>query len=151
MNIVIRNAEIEDTKKIDEFLTKLILDERKYDPNINENCEITNYYENIISKEDTCILVAEYDRKLVGYLYGFIKNDGDTCISLVSKLDALYVEEDFRNMNIGNNLIEEFKKWCLTRNVKNIEVNLWQNNEIAFKLYSKHGFKPSKITMNVEI
>lgn len=35
MNIVIRNAEIEDTKKIDEFLIKLIIDESKYDHNIN--------------------------------------------------------------------------------------------------------------------
>ena len=60
MNIVIRNAKIEDTKKIDEFLTKLILDERKYDPNINENCQCL--FENRIVKIPKIGKVAFKDR-----------------------------------------------------------------------------------------
>ena len=151
MNIVIRNAEIEDASIIDKFLTKLIHDEKKYDSNIDEKCEITNYYENLILKDNNIVLVAEINNKIIGYLYGFIINNGNTCINLTSKLDALYVEEEYRNKSVANSLINEFKKWCELKNVKNIEVSVCSKNESAVNLYNKNGFTSIKMIMSVEI
>ena len=147
----IRKANLQDASIVNGFLTKLIHDEKKYDSNINDKCEIKEFYENMISNDDSCILIAEYENKIVGYLYGFIVNDGDTCINLTSKLDALYVEEEYRNKGIANSLIDEFKKWSRTKNIKIIEVSVCNENESAINLYSKHNFKSIKTVMITEI
>ena len=44
MDIIIRKAKIDDVSSINKLLTKLIHDEKKYDSNINEKCEITCFY-----------------------------------------------------------------------------------------------------------
>ena len=80
MKYAIRYAKLEDAKLANSLLTKLIRDEKQYDNNINENCVVHRLYENLILDEDNCLLVAEHSNKLVGYLYGFLQNTGDSCI-----------------------------------------------------------------------
>lgn len=148
---MIRKANINDCKVLNNLLTKLIRDEKKYDSNINENITINNFYESVILKEETCIFLAEENNKIIGYIYGFICNEGNTVNNLTSLLDAIYVEEDYRNKKIGDKLIREFKNWCDLKNVKYIKVNVYIKNEYAIKLYEKHGFKPKAYTMKLEM
>ena len=152
MNYNIRKANIEDTKRLNEFLTLLIRDEKKYDSNINLECKINSYYEHIIDKENNYLLVAEYSNTIVGYLYGRIMNDGDTVIDKVAKIDALYIEESYRHQGIGSSLINEFKKIVKEENVKYIEVNTCNDNKEAISTYENNGFNEIKaITMRLEI
>ncbi len=150
MDIIIRKAKIEEANIANNFLTKLIRDEKKYDNNINENIVINNYYENYIDKDNTCLLFALIDNKIVGYIYGFIKNDGDAVINKVALLDALYVDIEYRKLGVANSLINEFKNW--SKDIANsIEVNVCYQNESAVKLYKKHNFIETKMTMECDL
>lgn len=150
MNIIIRKAKIEEANIANSFLTKLIRDEKKYDDNINENIVINNYYENYIDKGNTCLLFALIDNKIVGYIYGFIKNDGNTVINKVALLDALYVDIEYRKLGVATTLINEFKNWF--KDIANsIEVNVCYQNESAVKLYKKHNFIETKMTMECDL
>ena len=150
MDIIIRKATKEETNIADNFLTKLIRDEKKYDDNINENIVINNYYENYIDKDNTCLLFALIDNKIVGYIYGFVKNDGDTVINKVALLDALYVDIEYRKLGVATTLINEFKNW--SKDIANsIEVNVCYQNESAVKLYKKHNFIETKMTMECDL
>lgn len=94
MNYIIEEANEEDRLYCNKLLTKLIKDEKQYDDNIDENYEVTSYYEKIIN-DNNILLVAKHSNKIVGYLYGYIKDD-KVSINPTSVLDALYVEEEYR-------------------------------------------------------
>lgn len=151
MNIIIREANLDDSKIANKFLTKLIVDEKKYNSNINEKCVVKEFYEHFISREGYIMLIAEVDNKIVGYLYGFIENTGDTYINKISKLEALYVEVKYRKHGIAKKLVEEFKKWSIKNEVKCIEVQVCSKNEEAFNLYTKNGYKDIKTTLYNDI
>lgn len=152
MNYSIRKANIKDTKRLNELLTLLIRDEKKYDSNINLNCKINAYYEYIIEKENNYLLVAEFSNNIIGYLYGKMMDDGATVIDKVAKIDALYVEENYRHHGIGTSLINEFKKIVKEENVKYIEVNVCNDNKEAITTYNNNGFNQIKaVTMRQEI
>ena len=151
MNINIRKCTKEETNIANALLTKLIRDEKQYDDNINENVTVDYYYESVINNENHLILFAEIEEKIVGYIYGFIENYDTTYINKISKLDALYVIEDYRHMGVGKNLIENFIDLSKSKNVSKIEVSACAGNINAMNLYQSINFKPVKITMNLEI
>lgn len=151
MDFIIRKADVNDAQIANSFLTKLIQDEKKYDKNINENCVVHTLYENFIENEQNCILIAENNGIVMGYLYGFILNGGDAYIDVVTQLDAMFVDEEYRKLGIGNALIDEFKKWSKQKNAKYIELKVCNNNEDAISLYKKNGFENVKTIMSLEL
>ena len=145
--IEIRKAVSEDVKQLNNFLTLLIRDEKQYDPNINENFTVTNMYEKYINDNSRLLLVAEEDDKIVGYLYGILNYADGANLNDVAKLDALYVEKEYRNRNIANSLINEFKKWALENKVYVLQVGVCSGNFKARNLYEKQGFQVLNETM----
>lgn len=130
-----------------EFLTKLIQDEAQYDENINKNCIVTEYYEHYYNNKDTILLLCENNNTPYGYIYGYIRNDGDSCIKKTAAIDALYVEENYRNNGIATNLIKGFINWADTQNAKIFETSVVNTNTDAYNLYKKLNFKETKSIM----
>lgn len=151
MEYVIKMATFEEAKLINGFLTRLIRDEKQYDKNINEKCVVTSLYENLIKNKNNCLLVAKNDMNIIGYLYGFIIDNGDAYVLKVAQLDAMFVDEENREKAIGSHLIENFKKWAKQKGVSNIELKVCADNKKAIDLYKKQGFKNSKVIMNLEL
>lgn len=151
MNYNIRKASVVDAKELNYLLTLLIKDEKQYDKNINDSFVVTRLYEDLLKIETSISFVAEVDNKLIGYLYGYIKNEGDTCIELTSKLDALYIKEEYRGQGIAKSLINKFKSWSKSKNVKFIEVQVLNDNTNAKTLYTKKDFLPFKSTLITKI
>lgn len=147
MDAVVRKAELKDTKDANNLLTLLIRDEKQYDPSINENCVISRFYEDMISNDSNILLVAEIDNKIIGYLYGYIVDNGNTYLDKVSKLDALYITKEYRKNKIATKLINEFKSWSLNHGVKYIELQVLNDNTSAVNLYKKEGFRSFKSTL----
>ncbi len=149
--MIIRKAEYKDVETLNNFLTLLIRDERQYDLGIDENFVVTNMYENYIEDSSKLIIVAEENEKIVGYLYGIIKPNDDTYKYIVAKLDALYIDSNFRNKGIATALIEYFKEWAKNQNVNKIEVNVWSKNTKAKKLYEKNAFQTTSETLTIDV
>ncbi len=148
--MTIRKADYNDVKILNEFLTLLIKDERQYDLGIDENFVVTNMYENYIEDSSKLIIVAEEGKEIVGYLYGIIKPKDDTYKYIVAKLDALYVYNNYRNRGIATSLIENFKKWAISKKANKIEVNVWSNNIKAKHLYEKNNFQTTSETLTID-
>ncbi len=149
--MIIRKASYNDVETLNNFLTLLIRDEKQYDPGINENFTVTNMYENYIEDSNKLLIVAEENKKVVGYLYGTIKPKDDTYKYTIAKLDALYIDSNYRNKKIATSLIENFKKWAIEKNAHKIEVNVLSNNIKAKRLYEKNNFKTVSETLNITI
>ena len=76
MKYNIRKASLSEAQIVNSFLTKLIQDEKQYNENINEKCIVSSLYEKLITNENNCIIVAECNNHLVGYLYGYMQKIG---------------------------------------------------------------------------
>lgn len=149
--MTIRKAQYQDVEILNKFLTLLIKDERQYDIGINENFVVSNMYENYIEDLDKLIIVALENNEIIGYLYGMIIPSDGTYKFVVAKLDALYVDLNYRNNNVATSLIEYFKKWAISKNANKIEVSVLSNNIKAKNLYEKANFKTTKEIMSMDI
>lgn len=133
------------------FLTKLIHDEKKYDNNINEKYIVNSMYDISFDNDNLCILLAKYKNKYVGYLFGYLMNIGDAYIEKQSKLDAMFVDDEYRENRIGSLLIDEFKKWSLRKGAKYVELTVCKDNVAAKNLYKNNGFRQTKMIMQCKI
>lgn len=95
-----------------------------------------------------CLLIAKQENTVVGYVYGYIQDNGDVKKDVVCVLDALYVLEEHRKKGIGSQLVFEFKKWAKLKNAKYIELKVCDQNKNALKLYNFFGFKVNKLVMS---
>ncbi len=97
-------------------------------------------YENYVEDSEKCILVAEEQQEIFGYLYGYKKEKDATTLLFEARLDALYVREEYRHQGVANALLVSFKTWVKEQNLKSIEVCVWNENTMARELYCKHQF-----------
>ena len=139
-----RLAKEEDAKTLNWLLTLLVRDEKQYDDSIDETFVVTSMYEYYINDKTRFIMVALDDDKIVGYLYGFIKNPNDAYQERVAKLDALFVRAEYRHMGIAKHLITLFQEWVSDNDIKLMEVSVCSANTFAKKLYLELGFNPFK-------
>ena len=147
--MVIRKAIDKDVEILNNYLTLLIKDEKQYDPGIDEDFEVTNMYDNYINDDSKLLIVAVEDEKVVGYLYGKIKQADPTYKYITARLGAIYVDSNYRNKGIATSLIEYFKKWSLEKEAHKLEVNVWSNNIKAKSIYEKAGFKTASETLTI--
>lgn len=91
------------------------------------------------SAYNTGFLVAEYDKKVVGYIL-YSADYAGTIVSIA-------VDQTERRKGIGSKLLRETISELISR-VKTIDLQVSVKNMDASAFYSKHGFKPSGILKN---
>ena len=134
-----RFANVEDCSILDTMLTKLIMDERKYDKSIYKNFKVQNFYQNVLGKNNI-IYLSEEENKIIGYVYAIINSEN-------AVIDALYVEECYRNKKIATTLITEIIKVINEKNIYKILINVMSDNIVAKNFYLSLGFKPFRETL----
>ena len=73
MEFYIRIAKNKDVDSLNLLFQKLLEYEREnYDKNIKDNLCVDSFFDNKISDQNNVILVAQLDKKIVGYLYGYV-------------------------------------------------------------------------------
>ena len=89
--------------------------------------------------------VAKDKNVILGYLYGFIQNNGNLFNKSIAQLDALFVKEKYRGNEIARCLIKEFEKWAQKKEALYIELSVCKDNVEAINLYESEGFKVHKL------
>lgn len=157
MDTIIKNAAINDLQKIQELNLKLFEKEHKeYDSLLNLDWTFgkvgTKYYQDRISKDDGCVLVAIVDNKIVGYLCGGLKKAEEyRNLPIVAELENTFVLDEFRSKGIGKKLYNEFINWCKTKNVGKIRVEASVQNELAIKFYRNNNFKDYTLILEADL
>ena len=144
----ISKAMLNEISEINSMLTDLIQDERKnYDSNINENYKVQEFYEKLIDDENKIILVARDNDMILGYVYGFIQDNGNLFNNKMAKLDALFVKEQYRGNGIARSLMKDFINWAEEKGAAYIELSVCKDNTNAINLYENEGFSINKICL----
>ena len=85
---------------------------------------------NISSVKNNNFLAFDND-KLIGGAIGFVEYNWYF-------LDLLYIDEGYRNRNIGTNLIKEIEKFALKEHLTGVRMETWNFQAKGF--YEKNGY-----------
>ena len=66
-------------------------------------------------------------------------------------LDGLYVLEEYRNQKIASSLLNEAIDRCKKLNVKYIDINVMEKNELAKRIYKKLDFTEYEVKLRKNI
>lgn len=127
--LIIRNAGIEDKDSIFQLANQLS-DFVKIDKDI-----FSNNYQELISNQNHCILVAELEKSVIGYLSGYFHKT-IYANGLVAYVDEIVILNTHRNFNIGTVLMNELE--IVAKNKNCILVSLATAGAKGF--YEKIGY-----------
>lgn len=97
-----------------------------------------------VDDEDAALLVAESQGRLVGVLRAVVRTAPDHPIlrprSFIEISDVV-VGESFRGRGVGTQLMGEAHRWAAEKGFTSVELNVYEFNEGARRLYEELGYK----------
>ncbi len=97
----------------------------------------------IASNSNTnCAFVALIEGKVAGWIHGFytLRIESDPFV----EIGGLIVDETYRNLKIGKQLIEHVNFWAKKHEVKKLKVRCNTKRTESHKFYERVGFKENK-------
>ncbi|MFV8373904.1 GNAT family N-acetyltransferase [Flavobacterium sp. LB1P62] len=149
-NITIRKAHPNDLEKLLEFEQGIIIAERPFDATLKEGK--IHYYdiEKMISAVDVKLLVAEIDSQLIGSGYARIETAKPYLNhETYAYLGFMYTDENHRGKGVNSIIIEALKGWCRSKDISELRLDVYNDNNPAIKAYKKVGFKKHLINMRM--
>jgi ribosomal protein S18 acetylase RimI-like enzyme len=150
----IRKAELNDLWGIQKLNQDLFNHDFNFDKTLDLKWPTKNedYYKKRIKEEKSIAFVAEYEKKIIGYLIGCIKKPEDyRTVKLIAELENMLIEESYRKKGIGKMLINNFIKWVKENKINRIKVSVYDKNTNAIEFYKKTGFTNYSLTLEGEI
>ncbi len=153
INIQIREAKLEDLKTLKEFEQGVVEYEREFSPTLKKGT--ITYYDiaGLIKNKDADVVVAVLEDKIVGSGYLLTKDSKPyKNPPKYAYLGFMYVLPEFRGKGINGKIIEDLMNKAKGRNLIEIQLDVYAENESAIKAYLKRGFKPDilKMRLNTE-
>lgn len=150
--IIIRPAANTDLPQLNEFLQFLVEAERPFDTTLKEGKIFYYNIQDFISDEKTELLVIEENNEIIGCGYAQIRSAKPyKNYELYGYLGFMYVKPEFRGKGINNLLMNDLKKWILSKGITEVRLEVYSDNEAAVRAYEKAGFKKIMTEMRFEI
>ena len=146
--MLIRKAELKDLQRIQELNNELFeLELANFDKHLIKNWPLSKegreYFENAIN--ESFVVVAEIDGKVVGYLLGE-ESDIPYYDFKIAELCNMCIDSNYRKQGIGNALYKEFEKHFKEQGINHFTVTASFKNENAKSFYKKMGFEEANST-----
>lgn len=143
---MVRKATNNDLSAITQLYREQFREMAKLIPDfIKEGEQSTEFIENIIAKDDSDILVYEYNRNIVGFILLQAKTRPDFDFIIPGKycyIMDIIVTEKHRGKGFGTALMNSAKDWAKEQNCNFVNLDVLVNNSAAIRLYNKLGFIP---------
>ena len=149
-NIIIRPAELADLQILKEFEQGIITTERPFKDSLKT--EDICYYDiaALISGDNSCVMVAEENGKLVGSGYGRIAESKAHLVhDFHVYLGFMFVAATHRGQGINQRVIEALIAWGKARDMHDFYLDVYAENHSAQNAYAKLGFKPLLLEMKL--
>ncbi len=150
-----RKATEHDIEEILKLKLKLKKQDIKTDPYLRPVGEAKDVYRKYLIYDlkmqdiDRIVLVAVEGRKIIACIRGsLIKTLHVLNVKLRGVIDNLYVEEEYRESGVAQNLIEELIEWFKGKNVDVMTLHVYPLNFKAIALYKKFGFEEYSLNMS---
>lgn len=165
---MIREMNLNDRKDID----KMQFDLQKYFSEIDQTHEFQSYKDiddahlymqkmiDDVNNMDGKIFIAEENGKITGFIQGVIiehKKGADIFYDLTHKpskegwVGLLFVKPEYRGGGTGQQLLDEMKKYFISKNCTSIKLLVLSDNKHAIAVYEKNGFIRHDLEMTLKI
>lgn len=150
MSYLLRPATAADLPELLKFEQGIIKTERAFDPTLKEG-EI-HYYDlaQMIQSDDAHVLVVETNGKLVASGFAQILDAKPfNKFDRYSSFRFMYVAEGHRQKGLNKMILDGLIAWSDARNIKEIKLNVYDENLPALNAYLKAGFKKTMVEMHL--
>ena len=102
---------------------------------------LKKYFKEIIQTQNSILLVAEDDARIVGFLEGGVeKVSNEMIFKKIGVVYDIFVEEKYRQKEIGQKLLNSALKYFHSKDVKYIQINVEAKNNAGKKFWKKNNF-----------
>jgi len=146
----IREAVIGDLAILKTFEQEIISFERSFATNIKENP--VSYYDlkELIIANNAQVLVAIIDNEIIGSGFAqILTNKPYLEPKQYAYLGFMFVSPQHRGRGINGELTKQLIEWAKSKNISEIQLDVYAENEIAKSAYNKTGFKPDLLKMRL--
>ena len=150
LNLKIREAVLKDLPVLLEFEQGIIQVERPFAPNLKEDPVIYYNLEDLIQRQDAQVLVATIEDKVIGSGYALIEHSKPYFKhDRHAYLGFMYVSPEFRGKGINGLITKRLIEWANSKDLTEIQLEVYAANESAIRAYEKVGFKPDFLRMRL--
>ena len=150
--ITIRQANKNDQKTLLEFEQGVIEAEKPLDPFLGKG-HLTYYnIPEMITSGNVYLIVAESKKELIAS--GYVRLENSRIYHKNPKhgyIGFMYVKPTFRGNRISNLILDSLKKWAKEKELKELRLDVYSNNDGAIKAYERFGFIKSLVNMRMDI
>ncbi|MFZ8789843.1 MAG: GNAT family N-acetyltransferase [Acidilobaceae archaeon] len=143
--LVIRRATEADVESLATLMRRFYAFNEEFDPAMEVTGDIKRAALEVARARITSsdiILVASYEGRLVGYVYGSILENPLLARRKVGVLKELYVSPEERGRGVATALIESAMNELAKMGIHYMAVEFPSRNVVAQKFYEKLGFRP---------
>ncbi|MHA1667611.1 MAG: GNAT family N-acetyltransferase [Candidatus Heimdallarchaeaceae archaeon] len=151
--IEVRKGKYDETKEITALWIESILWHSTFDNDFELDKDGKRNFEFVlktaIADNSQEVYVAEKSGRIVGFLYGYIKNQtGFFKRRKVAHISDIVVKKEFRNQGIGSALFEKFEReFAFEHQAEDMTLFVHVKNEKAIEFYKKIGFEIKLLSM----
>ncbi|MFP3833997.1 GNAT family N-acetyltransferase [Chryseobacterium sp. SIMBA_028] len=150
--MITREATKEDLEILLEFEQGIVSAERPFNSTFIDG-EI-HYYDlnEFIQSPDATLIVVEDNNKIVASGYALIKKSDKDYNNFKSYayLGFMFVKPEYRGKGINKLITDELVNWAKSRNISEVRLDVYAQNDSAIKAYEKAGFEPLLLTMRLK-
>ncbi len=150
--IIYRSATLQDLPTLLEFEQGIIAYERPYDSTLKP--DPISYYDlkELIQSENAEVIVAHNNNQIIASGYAkILKGKPYHIHDKYAYLGFMFVKPKFRGKGIIQGIVDKLKKWALANDLKEIRLEVYDDNDAAIRAYEKSNFKKHMIEMRMPI
>jgi ribosomal protein S18 acetylase RimI-like enzyme len=103
---------------------------------------MSRFLADLSSNSYSCLLVAERDGEVIGFLSGELREGSLTFKPKTwAAVEDVYVAPGYRSLGVGHSLFEEFQKWAQVKGADGVSLQVAAGNARARKFYEELGFR----------
>ena len=148
-----REATEEDLKILLEFEQGIVFAERPFNSTLIDG-EI-HYYDllQLIKSEEALVLVTEENNEIIASGYARIKKTENDYSNFdeYAYLGFMYVKTEHRGKGVNKLILDKLIGWAKSKNISEVRLDVYSQNESAVKAYEKAGFESLLTTMRMKV
>ncbi|MDM1554389.1 MULTISPECIES: GNAT family N-acetyltransferase [Chryseobacterium] len=150
--MITREATEQDLEILLTFEQGIVSAERAFNSTLIDG-EI-HYYDlsHFIQSPDATLIIVEDNDEIVASGYALIKQTEKNYYKFESYayLGFMYVKPEYRGKGINKIITDELIHWAKSKNISEVRLDVYAENESAVKAYEKAGFEPLLLTMRLK-
>ena len=104
--------------------------------------------EDYLRSDDKAVFVAQWDKKLVGFVEANIRHYAEDCETQnVGYLEAWYVDENFRREGVGASLVRAAEEWAREKGCREMASDCLLENSVSLAAHEASTQYPHRLNL----